>query len=72
MLNAADKGLLDAIETECPGNVVKCREMFCLWLERTPEATWNQLLQALRAPSVKLETLASELEEMLSKGIIIT
>ena len=44
-------------------------EMLKLWLQRKPDANWNQLIEALRAPHIKLEKLASEIERMLCKGM---
>ena len=36
-----------------------CQEMFKKWLE-TENASWDQLLEALRSPSVQLVYLASQ------------
>ena len=38
--------------------------MFSLWLQRQPEASWRQLMNALA--NVKLESLASEIESLLT------
>ena len=40
-----------------------CERMFDMWLERTPQASWKQLIEALK--EVQLNQLASELEESL-------
>ena len=41
-----------------------CKEMFKKWLE-TENASWDQLLEALRSPSVELEYLANQIKQML-------
>ena len=39
---------LNAITVNSQGNVIKCCSgMFSLWLERQPEASWRQLINAL-------------------------
>jgi len=42
-----------------------CEEMLELWIDKKPEATWNQLIKALRAPGIELNTVANEIETML-------
>ena len=43
-----------------------CREMFKLWLDlQAGSASWNQLIQALREPSLELNEVAIEVEGML-------
>ena len=42
----------------------RCRAVLERWLETTPDASWNQLIRALR--SVELDSLANELEKMLN------
>ena len=42
--------------------------MFKKWLETCPNPSWNQLLKAVRSPSVELIYLASQIEqELISK-----
>ena len=41
-----------------------CMDVLMTWLDTTPNASWNQLIRALR--SVQLNYLADQLEEMLS------
>ena len=43
-------------------------EMLVLWLEKKPDASWDQLLQVFQRPHIGLNTLASRIEEMLIKG----
>ena len=55
---------LDTIRVDNPYNVKKCcSRMFTVWHQRTPKASWKQLIEALK--EVKLTKLASELEEFL-------
>ena len=42
-----------------------CRAVLERWLDTTPDASWNQLIRALRSPTVELDSLADQLEEML-------
>ena len=52
-----------------PNDVVKCCEcVLRKWLDTTDNANWNQLIKALRSPSVQLNSFASQLEEMISKS----
>ena len=70
LLDPGDEVVLDTINKNHPGDAEKCAaEMLKLWLARKPEASWSQLLGALREPNIKLYTLAVNLEEMLSKGM---
>lgn len=65
---------LHAIKINNPADVQKCcGEMMQLWLEKCPTATWNQLLEALRAPGIELMDLASKLQRKLlsSQGTYI-
>ena len=39
--------------------------MFNKWLETQTNASWDQLLEALRSPSVQLESLANQIDQML-------
>ena len=48
--------------------------MFKKWLESQEQASWDQLLKALRSRSVQLSTLASRIENMLignGKGLLL-
>ena len=42
-----------------------CQEMFAKWLETPENASWDQLLEALRSPGVQLESLANQIDQML-------
>ena len=54
---------LDMIKANSNDNVACCTRMFTEWRQRTPTASWKQLIEALK--EVKLTQLASELEELL-------
>ena len=40
----------------------RCMEMLKYWMSSHPNATWNQLLAALKAPGVELHSLAASVE----------
>ena len=42
---------------------VCCTNMFQEWLKQDDDASWNKLINALRAPSVELHSLASNIEK---------
>ena len=68
LLDVEDESVLNAIKNNFPGDVNKCTaEMLQLWLARRPEASWNCLIEALREPNIKLNTLATKIEGMLCK-----
>ena len=57
---------LDIIEINYPQDVVRCCKcVLKKWLDSSVDATWNQLIEALRCPSVGLNYFASELEQRL-------
>ena len=66
LLDSNDVGELDTIKTMHQSDHNKCCiEMFDLWLKKRPTASWNQLIEALRQPGIKLGTLANKIEQML-------
>ena len=46
-----------------------CRQMFWYWLETTPNATWQQLLDSLKSSAIRLDTIAANIEAMCCTGI---
>ena len=40
-----------------------CLAMLQYWMSTNPEATWHQLVTALRSPGVDLTTVASDIEK---------
>ena len=70
LLDVEDEPVLNTIKNNYPTDADKCTaEMLQLWLARKPEASWNRLIEALREPNIRLNTLAAKVEAMLSKGI---
>ena len=70
MFDVGDEAVLNTTKRNYPGDANKCAaEMLQLWLARKPEASWDQLLKTLREPNIKLNALATKIEEMLSKGM---
>ena len=64
LLEQEDEEKLNEIETNNPTDVSKCcKEMFQLWLRKCTNATWNQLIQALK--EIELNNLAATIEGML-------
>ena len=41
------------------------KSMLEFWLESQSNATWNQLITVLKMPHIRLETKATEIENML-------
>ena len=63
-LISESEAALDTIAANCRSNVISCcSSLFTLWLQRKPDASWGQLIDALR--SVKLHNLAAEIEKKL-------
>ena len=59
---------LDIIRINHPNDVEECcSRMFTKWRQRTPKASWKQLIEALK--EVNLTQLASELEELLIPSV---
>ena len=62
---------LDEIQKNYPRDVgMCCTKMLQLWLERQPDATWEQLIRALK--EVEMNELARNIEQALlldNKGI---
>ena len=59
---------LDVIRINHPNDVEECcSKMFTKWRQRTPKASWKQLIEALK--EVELTQLASELEELLIPSV---
>ena len=62
-----DVYVLDIIKANSNDNVECCTRMFIEWRQRTPKASWKQLIEALK--EVKLTQLASELEKLLMPSV---
>ena len=73
LFDVEDEPVLNRIKADHPGDSDQCTdEMLRLWLEKSSNANWNQLIQTFREPNIKLEALASKIESLLSKGKIYT
>ena len=65
-----DRAAVNNIDCQYTNNPGKCTsDMLQLWLDRKPDANWNQLIKALRAPHINLGNLATKIEGMLRKGM---
>ena len=59
--------MINIIRADHPGNSIGCcKRVFEEWLKATEDATWNQLISALRSQNVRLDYFAGQLERMLT------
>jgi len=66
LLDPPSESELDIIKEDHPQNVRECCKcVLRKWLEKTPDASWKQLLEALRSPCVELNHLADQIEYKL-------
>ena len=66
LLDPSQVERLSIIEANYGNDVLRCsQQMFSYWLQSTPNASWNHLLVALRSPSVSLNSLAEDIEQLL-------
>ena len=62
---------LDVIKSDHTGdNQMCCMEMFSYWLNSNTDATWQELVEALQSPAVKLAVVAADVEKMLTGSYI--
>lgn len=63
-LISESEAALGTIAANCRSDVISCcSSLFTLWLQRKPDASWGQLIDALR--NIKLHSLAAEIEKKL-------
>jgi len=63
------QSVLSVIKANHPQNVEECCKcVLKKWLETKPDASWSQLIQALESPSVQLNNVASNINELTRKG----
>ena len=63
---------LNNLQEDFPKDAGKCcSKMFQLWLKKSNNATWNQLIEALRVPNIEMFELANKIESMLFLGMYI-
>ena len=69
LLDPDDKSKLDAIKannSNAPGSA--CTDMFSLWLQKNPSASWNSLISTIKGPGVNKHDVAYKIEQMLQTG----
>ena len=66
LLAEEDVQALDEIQSNYPRDAsMCCTKMFQLWLDKQPEASWRQLIEALRESNIELKELANTIEQKL-------
>ena len=66
LLDSEQQKYLNTIHANHPNNVEECcKLMFAKWLDTETNASWNQLIEALKSPSLDLLQLAKEIEQNL-------
>ena len=73
LLEEEQESQLKLIQSTYGSDVKKCcLDMLRYWTDTHPEATWHQLVTALRSPGVDLAAVASDIEKNFTgKNIII-
>ena len=56
---------LNNIENDHSESTICCRKMLMYWLDSHPYATWYDLVEALKSPSVELKNVASTVETFI-------
>ena len=65
LLRPDQEKMLDIIAADHPHDVVSCCKcVLKKWLD-TSDATWNELIRALRSPTVQLDYFSGQLEKMM-------
>ena len=63
LLKEEQESQLKLIQTDHGGDARKCcLAMFQFWMATHPDATWHDLVMALRSPGVDLSSVASVIE----------
>ena len=69
LFDQEDKSKLDTIKANKPGDAEgACTEMFSLWLQKNPYASWNSLVETIKGPGVEKHNVAYKIEQMLQPG----
>lgn len=67
LLRADKQNVLDIIETNHSHDAVTCCKcVLKKWLDTSIDASWNQLITALKSPSIDLDYLATQIEQMMT------
>ena len=56
-------------ETSVKSDKDRAARMLDTWLERKPDASWNDVIKALRSPAIGLNSVALRIEGMLSESM---
>ena len=70
LLEEKDAAALNVIKSNVTGSTMRCAEMFRLWLERQPDASWRRLITAMK--NIHMHTLASDVEKLLASKEAVT
>ena len=63
LLYPVSGSVLDVIEKDHPRDALRCCQcMLQKWLQTSTDASWGQLLEALRSPCIQLMFLADKIE----------
>ena len=66
LLRSDQQEAISIIELDHPCNAKECCKcVLKKWLDTTPYATWNQLISALRSPTVQSDYLANQIENIM-------
>ena len=63
LFDEKEEHLLNNIKSTQKENDDKCLEMFCVWTMSHSDATWSQIVEALKSPGVYLVAVTDELEK---------
>ena len=67
LLDDSQARQLDIIKANNHDDVIKCcQDMFKYWLDTDPTASYNKLVNSLKAPGIEMDTVAVKLENMFS------
>lgn len=70
LLEEKGAAALNVIKSNVTESTMRCAEMFRLWLERQPDASWRRLITAMK--KIRMHTLASDVEELLASKEAVT
>ena len=66
LLRPDQENVIRIIAADHPHDAVSCCQcVLQKWLDTSTDATWNQLITALRSPIIQLDYLASQLEQKM-------
>ena len=67
-IHLLERNELNIIQNNQNSITAGCIEMFQLWLQRQPRASWNQLINLLKKSKINLKTLADKIEKELIRN----